>query len=260
MKLIREFGTGGKWVKPCFTEMGGKNPGIVCKNTDIDKAVVAVYKSAFGLSGQKCSELSRIYVQQDIKKEFTEKLIDTVKKLVIGDPTKKEVFVGPVVDGRALKKYQWAVGEAPKNGGKILCGGEDLQARSEFKHGYFVSPTIVEVPQTHTLTKEELFLPFLNLYSFNTLEEAVKLANDCDYGLTAGIFSNDEKELDYFFDNIESGVTYANRPTGITTGAWPGVNSFCGWKGSGGSGKGFCGPYYVSQFGREQSQTRHPHG
>jgi 1-pyrroline-5-carboxylate dehydrogenase len=260
MDLIRKFGVGGKWVKPCIVEMGGKNPGIVCKSADIDRAVVATWKSAFGLSGQKCSELSRIFVHEDIADEFRKKLVEAVSKLVIGDPTKKEVFVGPVIDEKAAEKYRWACSEAVKNGGKILVGGNDIKAiRLDLANGHFVSPTIVELPHEHILTKTELFLPFLNFYTFSKLEEVINRANDIDYGLTAGIFSKDENEIQYFFDNIEAGVCYANRPTGITTGAWPGVNSFCGWKGSGGSGKGFCGPYYVSQFMREQSQTRHPY-
>lgn len=260
MDLIRTFGVGGKWVKPCFTEMGGKNPGIICKSADVDKAVVATWKSGFGLSGQKCSELSRIFVHEDIADEFRKKLVDAVSKMVIGDPTKKEVFVGPVIDERAVEKYRWACVEAAKNGGKILVGGTDVQkTRADLANGYFVAPTIAEVPHDHILSKTELFLPFLTFYTFKDLKEVINRANDIDYGLTAGIFSKDESELEYFFDNIEAGVTYANRPTGITTGAWPGVNSFCGWKGSGGSGKGFCGPYYVSQFMREQSQTRHPY-
>ena len=81
------------------------------------------------------------------------------------------------------------------------------------------------------------------------------LANDTAFGLTAGLFSKDESEIEQFFDRIEAGVTYANRRSGATTGAWPGVNPFCGWKSSGSTGKGVCGPYYVSQFLREQSRT-----
>ena len=97
--------------------------------------------------------------------------------------------------------------------------------------------------------------PVLTVGEVGSLEEASQLSNKAEYGLTAGIFSGKKKELQYFFDHIEAGVTYANRRTGATTGAWPGVNSFCGWKGSGGSGKGGCGPYYVQQFMREQSRT-----
>ena len=84
---------------------------------------------------------------------------------------------------------------------------------------------------------------------------ALARANDTEYGLTAGIFSEDEDEIARFFDRIEAGVAYANRRTGATTGAWPGVQSFCGWKASGSTGKGGCGPYYVAQFLREQSRT-----
>jgi 1-pyrroline-5-carboxylate dehydrogenase len=259
MGLIRNFGVGGRYVKPCIVEMGGKNPGIVCKSADIDKAVTATWKSGFGMTGQKCSELSRIYVHKDIADEFRTKLVDAVNNLVIGDPTKKETFIGPVIDERAYKKYEVAMEKATMNGGKILCGGHTLRSKPEFAHGYFVEPTIIEANHDHPLTKEELFLPVLMFYTFDTIEEVIEKANDVDYGLTAGIFSRDEQEIQYFLDNIEAGVTYCNRPTGITTGAWPGVNPFCGWKGSGGSGKGFCGPYYVSQFMREQSQTKHPY-
>jgi 1-pyrroline-5-carboxylate dehydrogenase len=89
-----------------------------------------------------------------------------------------------------------------------------------------------------------------------TLEEAIDLANRTEYGLTAGIFSEDEREIAQFFDRIQAGVTYANRRAGATTGAWPGVNSFGGWKASGSTGRGTGGPYYVQQFMREQSRVR----
>ena len=86
------------------------------------------------------------------------------------------------------------------------------------------------------------------------LDEGLELANDTDLGLTAGVYGSDD-EVKYFLDRIEAGVTYANRPQGATTGAWPGYQPFGGWKGSGSSGKSGLGPYYVMQFMREQSQT-----
>ncbi len=258
--LIRRFGTGGKWVRPCITEMGGKNPGIVGRSADIDKAVVATWKSGFGLSGQKCSELSRIIVHQDVAEAFQAKLVAAVQNLVIGDPVDKTTFIGPVIDESAVARYFEAADLARQDGGRILTGGSDIrQTREDLRHGHFVEPAIAALPHAHPLTQRELFLPFLNFYTFSTIEEALEMANDIPYGLTAGIFSKDETEIEYFLDHIEAGCTYINRPTGITTGAWPGVNTFCGWKGSGGSGKGFLGPYYVAQFMREQSQTRHPY-
>jgi 1-pyrroline-5-carboxylate dehydrogenase len=258
-RLMRRFGVGGPWVRPCITEMGGKNPGIVGRSADLDKAVTAVWKSGFGLSGQKCSELSRLLLHRDMAEDFLNRLVKAVAQLVVGDPVRKETFIGPLIDARAVARFFQAADQAKAHGGRVLLGGGDIRSRhAELAHGHFVEPTIVQLPHDHPLTREELFLPFLNVYTFDTIEAALDMANDVPYGLTAGIFSRDEGEIQYFLDNIEAGCTYVNRPTGITTGAWPGVNPFCGWKGSGGSGKGFLGPYYVAQFMREQSQTRHP--
>ena len=103
--------------------------------------------------------------------------------------------------------------------------------------------------------QEEFFVPLLSVAAVKSLDEALAFANQSDFGLTAGIFSQDEAELQKFFATIEAGVTYANRRGGATTGAWPGVQSFGGWKGSGSSGKSGLGPYYVGQFMREQRQT-----
>jgi 1-pyrroline-5-carboxylate dehydrogenase len=89
-----------------------------------------------------------------------------------------------------------------------------------------------------------------------SLDEAIDLANSTEYGLTAGIFSEDDREIEQFFNQIHAGVTYANRRAGATTGAWPGINSFGGWKASGSTGRGTGGPYYVQQFMREQSRVR----
>jgi 1-pyrroline-5-carboxylate dehydrogenase len=111
------------------------------------------------------------------------------------------------------------------------------------------------LPTDHRLFREELFVPFLTVAPVDSLNEALRLANNSEYGLTAGVYSEDLSEVDRFFDEIEAGVTYANRRGGATTGAWPGSQSFCGWKGSGSTGKGGLGPYYVQQFLREQSQT-----
>ena len=109
---------------------------------------------------------------------------------------------------------------------------------------------------SHELFHKELFLPFIVVAPFDTLDEAIGYANDTEYGLTAGIFSEDKAEQEQFFNDIEAGVVYANRRGGATTGAWPGCQSFCGWKGSGSTGKGALGPFYVAQFLREQSRTR----
>ncbi len=121
--------------------------------------------------------------------------------------------------------------------------------------GFYVAPTIATLPLDSTLFREELFVPFLAVATVSSLDAALAEANKADYGLTAGIFSNEPAEVERFFDEIEAGVCYANKRTGATTGAWPGAQPFTGWKGSGSTGKGGCGPYYVAQFMREQSST-----
>ena len=123
------------------------------------------------------------------------------------------------------------------------------------ENGYFVEPAIVDnLPLTHQLFKNELFVPFLVVGTVESFDEALRLANDTEYGLCAGVYSKNKGELENFFEHIEAGVTYANRRAGATTGAWPAVNSFGGWKGSGSTGKSGLGPYYIQQFMREQSR------
>ncbi len=98
-------------------------------------------------------------------------------------------------------------------------------------------------------------MPFVAIGRVDNLDQAIAESNKVEYGLTAGIFSSKKEEIEHFFNNVQAGVCYANRKGGATTGAWPGVQSFGGWKGSGSTGKGGCGPYYVAQFMREQSRT-----
>lgn len=253
MEIMHEFVR--DTPKPCFLELGGKNPCIVSKDADLDKASDGVMRSAFGMSGQKCSALSRVYVHSSVKDKFTAMLVDKSRLLKMGDPTDKDTYVGPVINEAAVKRYLKAAEDARRDG-RILLGAGDPRSTPAFSHGWFVEPTIVEVPHGHRLSRDELFMPFLTVHTFEDFSQAIEMANDCEYGLTGGVFSENKKEVEEFMDRVEAGVLYANRRTGATTGAWPGVQAFCGWKGSGSTGKGGCGPYYVSQFMREQSQTR----
>jgi 1-pyrroline-5-carboxylate dehydrogenase len=152
-------------------------------------------------------------------------------------------------------RYEAAV-RLGKKEGCIVHGGARLKG-DPFSHGFFVEPAIIgQIPESSRLFQEEYFAPVLAIAEVKSLEEAITLANDSEYGLTAGIFTLEEHEQETFFNSIQAGVTYSNRRGGATTGAWPGVQSFGGWKHSGSSGKSALGPYYVSQFMREQSQTR----
>src|SRR3989338_4071542 len=251
MRMAKEFSR--DWPKPALMELGGKNPAVVAESADLDMAAEGVMKSAFGLQGQKCSACSRVYVDKKVAEPFIKKLLEKTAAIKIGDPSLKDVYFGPVINAKAVKTFEEAAISAQKDG-KILIGGKRMQAGA-FAKGHYVEPTIAQLPLDHALYKRELFVPFLSLGIVSGLDEAIAESNKAEYGLTAGIFSAQRREIEKFFDEVEAGVCYANRRTGATTGAWPGVQSFCGWKGSGSTGKGGCGPYYLSQFMREQSRT-----
>ena len=242
--------------RPLIIEMGGKNPAIVTARADLDKATDGVMRSAFGAQGQKCSACSRVYLTKSIREEFVRLLVEKTKKIKIGNPLNRDVYLGPVINEDAVTTYEKAIAMATRDGGRILTGGRRLTG-GEFAHGHFVEPTLIDgLPIDHPLFSEELFVPITVVGEVSTLDEAIDLANNTEYGLTAGIFSEDDKEIQRFFDRIEAGVTYVNRRAGATTGAWPGINSFGGWKASGSTGRGTGGPYYVQQFMREQSRVR----
>ncbi len=251
MQMLASFGR--DHPRPVIVEMGGKNPAIVTARADLEKAAQGVARSAFGYGGQKCSACSRAYVVRDVYDSFLEALVETARALKVGDPVETDTYLGPLINEAAVSAYRRAVAEA-RRGGRVVLGGEAPPAGLDV--GHFVSPAIVDrLPDGHRLWTEELFVPLLCVAPVASLDEAIDRANRTEYGLTAGIFSEDEQEVHSFFDRIEAGVVYANRRTGATTGAWPGVQSFCGWKASGSTGKGACGPYYVQQFLREQSRT-----
>ncbi len=246
-------GLSARWIKPCLLELGGKNAALVMPSADLDAAAEGVMRSAFSLQNQKCSATSRVYVHRGVMGPFLERLLERTRGIRIGDPSERDVFFGPVINQRSVERYEHAVAQA-RSEGTILLGGARLIDGALGK-GYYVAPTIARLPLSSSLFREELFVPFLAVAEVESFDQALAEANAVEYGLTAGIFTADERELARFFDEVEAGVCYANKRTGATTGAWPGAQGFCGWKGSGSTGKGGCGPYYVAQFMREQSRT-----
>src|SRR5881409_2828257 len=253
LRIYRGLSTG--WIKPCLLEMGGKNAAIVMESADLDAAAEGVVRSAFGLQNQKCSATSRVYVHERVARPFLEQLVGKTRALKVGDPTERDVVLGPVINAEAVARFERAVAQVSREkGGAILHGGERLSGAS-FERGHFVAPTIARLPLSSSLFCDELFVPFLAVAEVSGLEQAIAETNKAEYGLTAGIFSRRAEEVERFFDQVEAGVCYVNKRTGATTGAWPGAQPFTGWKGSGSTGKGGCGPYYVAQFMREQSRT-----
>lgn len=253
MMVLRKAAS-GLYPRPAIIEMGGKNPTIVSKTADVEKAATGVMRAAFGLSGQKCSACSRVYVQEEIYDAFKEKLLEVTSKAKVGDPTERDTFMGSVAHQEAFEKYKSFVEKAGRDA-EIIYGGRVL-TEGRFAKGYFVEPTIIEgLPEDHELVKNELFVPILHLAKVKTLDEAMEKANNTPYGLTAGFFGEEKKEVEWFLENIQAGTVYTNRKGGATTGAWPGVQAFGGWKGSGSSGKGIGALYTLLLYLHEQSQT-----
>lgn len=240
--------------RPVIAEMGSKNPIIVTAEADLERAARGALSSAFGYAGQKCSACSRLYVQDLIYDDLLVRLVEGAEGLRVGDPFERDTFMGPLITRRALDNYLGWVSKAAE-GGKVLTGGRRVDG-SKLARGHYAAPTIVtDLPEDHELMKMELFVPILCVQKFASLPEALRKANDTEFGLTAGIFSTNEVELRYFFDNIEYGVVYANRERGGSTGAMVGGQAFAGWKASGSTGKGTGSMYYLQQFLREQSRT-----
>lgn len=253
MHIFRSFAE-GPFVRPTILEMGGKNAAIVSKNADIEEAALGIVRSAFGLQGQKCSACSRIYIEQPVYQKTLTLILELTKKLEIGDPTTRGVYLGPVINKNSYRDYQDYINEISLSGGRVLAGGKTL-TEGDFEQGYFCAPTIIaDLPLEHRLWKHEMFVPITNVAAVSSLEEAMEMVNDIKYGLTAGFYGSLD-EAQWFYNNIQAGVTYVNRPQGATTGAWPGYQPFGGWKGSGSSGKNSGGLYYVPLYMREQIQT-----
>jgi 1-pyrroline-5-carboxylate dehydrogenase len=252
MKIFRDFAA-GKYVRPAILELGGKNPAIVSRHADLERAAIGIMRSAFGLQGQKCSACSRIYIEAPVYDDLVSRLVSLTQKIAVGDPTDRNIYMGPVINSSSYQDFKDFTEELSQSG-KILIGGKTL-SEGDLGRGYFCAPTLVaDLPYNHRLWQHEMFLPISTIGKVDSLDEAMAYANQVNYGLTAGFYGS-EDETRWFFDKIEAGVTYANRPQGATTGAWPGFQPFGGWKGSGSSGKNAGGHYYLQLYMHEQIRT-----
>lgn len=257
MEIYHKFAQ-RRWLHPLVLEMGGKNAAVVSRRANLELAAQGIVRSAFGLSGQKCSACSRVFVEKSIYKDLVGLLLEKTGALKVGDPTQREVFMGPVINRGAYEKYQRFIKEFEESGQKIVFGGRVLTGGG-LNQGYFVEPAIVEISDpNHPLFQEELFSPLVGVYPVRNLAEALRLTNESRYGLTGGFYSRDQEEVEEYLREVEAGVVYVNRAAGATTGAWPGQQPFGGWKASGSTGRGGGGKWYLLSYLREQSQTAHP--
>ena len=251
MGIVRAMAQ-GPWPRPCIAEMGGKNATIVSRYADLDRAATGIVRSAFGLQGQKCSACSRVYVERAVASELRERMVALTNAISIGDPTRREHWMGPLINEAALQRYEKCVAQLGQHG-EIFTGGRTLR-EGDLARGWFAAPTVATAPAGYRLWREEKFIPLVLVGEVDSVDEAIELANASEYGLTAGFFGAPD-EIDGFLDRIEAGVTYVNRPQGATTGAWPGYQPFGGWKASGSTGKAIGSFWYLPQYLREQSRT-----
>lgn len=252
MGIYRSYAQ-GKYVRPIILELGGKNPAIVSRNADVERAATGIVRSAFGLQGQKCSACSRVFIEEPLYDQVVERILELTSQLAVDNPTQRSAYMGPVANSSAYRDFL-AFTDEIKEAGTVLTGGNVI-IEGKFSSGYFCTPTVAaDVPIDHHLWKTEMFLPITMVHKVQSLDEAMQIANDVDYGLTSGFYGSEE-ETEWFFENTQAGVNYANRPQGATTGAWPGYQPFGGWKGSGSSGKNAGGHYYLQSYMHEQIQT-----
>jgi len=252
MEIYRKFAM-RDYPRPVVLELGGKNAAIVSRNADLEHAAIGIVRGAFGTAGQKCSCTSRVYAEGPVYHELLDRVTVLTNTLVVGDPTRREVYVGPMIREQPFRDFV-SYCEELSGAGRILTGGHTLHD-GEREHGFYCAPTVVaDVPLAHPYWTKELFVPLVMIGQVESLPEAMTLTNDTVYGLTSGFYGS-AGEARWYFDQVQVGTAYANRPQGATTGAWPGYQSFGGWKGSSGLSRGTGGPYYHLSYMREQSQT-----
>jgi RHH-type proline utilization regulon transcriptional repressor/proline dehydrogenase/delta 1-pyrroline-5-carboxylate dehydrogenase len=230
---------GQRHVKRVVAEMGGKNPLIIDADADPDQAVPAAAYSAFGFAGQKCSAASRLIVLDAVYDQIVDRLVGCTRELVLGHPRRAAVQVGPLIDEDAHKRVLRWVERSPTMG-TVRLHRDDIPAQ-----GFFVGPTIVEVTDPRApIARDEIFGPVLAVLRARDLDEAIALANDTDYALTAGIFSRSPAAIRRAAAELRAGNVYVNRHI---TGAVVGRQPFGGY-GLSGVGSKAGGPDYLHQF------------
>ncbi|MGJ8639592.1 MAG: aldehyde dehydrogenase [Opitutaceae bacterium] len=198
----------------CQLELGGKAPFIVLEDADLDIAVAAALHSRFDNCGQVCTCNERLYVQASVYDAFMEKFMAKVKAIKVGDPMKDDSDMGPKVNAKELANMEHLVKVSLEEGATLAFGGKRPEG-AEFEKGNWFEPTILtEVTQGMTIVHEEAFGPILPVIKFDTIEEAIGYANDCDYGLAAMVCTKDMKNILRLNDELECGEIYINRGHG----------------------------------------------
>ncbi|HEY0308104.1 MAG TPA: aldehyde dehydrogenase [Acidobacteriaceae bacterium] len=189
-------------------ELGGKAPAIVMADADLDLAVKAIRDSRIINTGQVCNCAERVYVHESIAGEFTARMVEAMRKTVTGDPFAPGVEMGPLVSQAQLRSVESAVQQAVKDGAQLVAGGE----REDRGRGYYYPPTVLILcRQEMEIMRQEIFGPVLPIATFSDLDEAIGMANDCEYGLTSSIFTRSLDAAMRAANELKFGETYVNR-------------------------------------------------
>ena len=197
--------------KKLSLEMGGKNPAIIFTDCNYNKMLETVVQSSFSNQGQICLSSSRILIQTEIFQRFKKDFIGKVNKLIVGDPQDHESNLGAVSSKNHFEKIMNYIELAEKEGGKILFGGKALILSGRCKKGWFIEPTIIEGLNNNAKTnQEEIFGPVVTLIPFDNEEDAIQIANESDYGLSATIWTEDKERATRVSNQVEAGVIWVN--------------------------------------------------
>ncbi len=214
------------WIKRVVAEMGGKDAIIVDADTDLDAAATGVVQSAFGFQGQKCSACSRAIVHTDVYDSVLDKIVERTEKLSVGDPADAAISMSAVINQKAFKTINEYIEKGKAEGGRIVAGGG-----SDGEQGFFIEPTVIaDVKAGATIEQEEIFGPVLAVIRAQDFDDALKIANDTQYGLTGAVYTNDAAKLERARREFHVGNLYLNRKC---TGALVGVHPFGGFNMSG---------------------------
>lgn len=224
-ELAAKHQPGQKWIKRTILEMGGKDGIVVDETADLDAAATGIVQSAFGYQGQKCSAGSRAIIVQAVYDQIVPQIVEKAKALAIGDPDAATTQIGPVIDANAFKKIREYI-EVGRDEGKLETGGGDVE-----REGYYVPPTIFSgVPDSARIALEEIFGPVLAIIPAKDFDDALRIANNTEYGLTGSVYSRDQAHLDQAAREFHVGNLYLNRKC---TGAMVGAHPFGGFNMSG---------------------------
>jgi 1-pyrroline-5-carboxylate dehydrogenase len=228
------------WIKRVVAEMGGKDSIIVEADANLDDAATGVVQSAFGFQGQKCSACSRAIIHTDVYDRLLEKIVERTEKIKVGDPTDPASYMSAVVNQKAFKTINDYIEKGQAEGGRLLTGGG-----SDGEKGFFIEPTVIaDVEPGDTIEQQEIFGPVLAVIRSQDFDDALRIANDTEFGLTGALYTSDPAKIERARREFHVGNLYFNRKC---TGALVGVHPFGGFNMSGTDSKAG-GPDYLGLF------------